>query len=75
MWQYVRYDATILCLLKFLGTVTTENNHSVVYIHRVKLSETKAKGQEGYRKNKTWRLKELKAVDGKDERQVFIHFV
>jgi len=52
--------------------VTTDAmNRSVVSIHRVKLSETKAKGQqEGYRKNKTWRLKELKVVDGKDEHQV-----
>ena len=41
-----------------------------MFIHRVKLSETKTKGQDGYRKNKTWRLKELKAVDGKDEHQV-----
>ena len=43
----------------------------MVFIHRVKLSETKTKGQDGYRKNKTWRLRELKAVDGKDEHQVF----
>ena len=42
----------------------------MVFIHRVKLSETKTKGQDGYRKNKTWRLRELKAVDGKDEHQV-----
>ena len=41
-----------------------------MFIHRVKLSETKAKGQDGYRKNKTWRLRELKVVDGKDEHQV-----
>jgi len=55
------------------GAVTTENNRSVVSIHRVKLSETKTKGQEGYRKNKTWRLRELKVVDGKDEHQVLIY--
>lgn len=57
---------------RILFAVTTDAmNRSVVSIHRVKLSETKAKGQqEGYRKNKTWRLKELKVVDGKDEHQV-----
>ncbi|XP_065898319.1 exocyst complex component 1-like isoform X2 [Dysidea avara] len=50
-------------------------NRSVVSIHRVKLSETKTKGQqEGYRKNKTWRLKELKVVDGKDEHQEVADF-
>ena len=59
-------------MLKFSAAVTTENNRSVVSIHRVKLSETKTKGQEGYRKNKTWRLRELKAVDGKDEQQVLM---